>query len=106
MVLSDDPCKSWLLEKACQGLAVPESLCEVLLSEDQAQIDLSTFVKGGMSSRHTNKVSVPKSALTEWRSAGSGSALLIYLEQVPVFAPKPSAFSFRNASRQASAFAE
>lgn len=47
MGLSEDPCKSWLLEKACKGLNVPDSLCEALLSEDQAQIDLSTFLKGG-----------------------------------------------------------
>lgn len=46
MVQSEDACKSWLLERACKGLAVPESLCEALLSEDQALIDLSTFLKG------------------------------------------------------------
>ncbi len=51
MGLSDDPCKSWLLEKACKGLNVPDSLCEVLLSEDQAQIELSTFLKGGRALR-------------------------------------------------------
>lgn len=46
MVQSEDACKSWLLERACKGLAVSETLCEALLSEDQAQIDLSTFLKG------------------------------------------------------------
>ena len=49
MGLSEDPCKSWLLEKACNGLNVSDTLCEALLSEDQAQIDLSTFLKGGKS---------------------------------------------------------
>lgn len=48
MVQSEDACKSRLLERACNGLNVPESLCEALLSEDQAQIDLSTFLKGGL----------------------------------------------------------
>ncbi|DBA95316.1 TPA: Dynein heavy chain cytoplasmic [Trebouxia sp. C0006] len=79
MGLSDDPCKSWLLEKACKGLNVPVSLCEVLLSEDQAQIDLSTFLKGG-----------------------TGSALLVYLEEIQVFMPKPSFASSRYASLRAS----
>ena len=46
MVQSEDVCKIWLLERACKGLSVSESLCEALLSEDQAQIDLSTFLKG------------------------------------------------------------
>ena len=48
MVQCEDACKSWLLERACKGLAVSESLCEDLLSEDQAQIDLSTFLQGGL----------------------------------------------------------
>lgn len=45
--LSTDSRKSWLLSKACKGLDVPEDLCEALLSEDKAQIDLSTFLDGG-----------------------------------------------------------
>lgn len=45
--MSADGRKSWLLSKACKGLDVPEELCEALLSDDKAQIDLSTFLDGG-----------------------------------------------------------
>ena len=48
MVQYEDACKSWLLERACKGLYVSETLCETLLSEDQAQIDLTTFLNGGL----------------------------------------------------------
>ena len=47
MVLSGDPCKDWLLQKACKGLDVPETYCESLLEEDQPQLDMSTFLAGG-----------------------------------------------------------
>lgn len=46
-VLSTDARKNWLLSKACKGLDVSQDLCEALLSEDKAQIDLSTFLDGG-----------------------------------------------------------
>ena len=47
MGLTDNPAKNWLLEKACKALNVSEAVCETLLSEDQAQLDLATFLKGG-----------------------------------------------------------
>jgi hypothetical protein len=107
MGLSDDPCKSWLLEKACKGLNVPDSLCEVLLSEDQAQIDLSTFLKGGRAllpeglSRHSSEAAIRIVCCT-----GTGSALLVYLEEIQVFMPKPSFASSRYASLRASTLEE
>ena len=47
MGLTDDPGKKWLLDKACKALDVSEAVCETLLSEDQAQLDLASFLKGG-----------------------------------------------------------
>lgn len=107
MGLSDDPCKNWLLEKACKGLNVSISLCEVLLSEDQAQVDLSTFLKGGTAllpeslSRH-----IARAAIYIVCRTGTGSALLVYLEKIQVFMPKPSFASSRYASLRASTLAE
>ena len=107
MTLSQDPCKSWLLQKACKGLAVPESLCEALLSEDQAQNDQSNFLKGGAPIQQADfcvflAVKQPSSPCV----TGSGSALLVYVEEILVYTAKASAFSSRNASVRASTFAE
>ena len=104
MVQSEDARKSWLLERACKGLAVPESLCDALLIEDQAQIDLSTFLKGGVCIVSCNLT--PACQLIRRQDsfhAGSASALLVYLEQVSVFAPKASTLSLSSVSASASA---
>lgn len=108
MVQSEDACKNWLLERACKGLAVPQSLCEALLSEDQAPIDLSTFLKGGLFALKAPVWTPPGhfAQRQEVFHAGSASALLVYLEQVPVFVPKASAFSLRNSSARPSIVAK
>lgn len=85
--LSTDERKNWLFSKACKGLDVPEALCEVLLSEDKAQIDLTTFLDGGKQGP-PNLIMLPRRPSTTISVTGTNSTVLIYVEEIPQNAAK------------------